>query len=100
MQKKNIATAAVFLGAVIFFTLPALSHDEGKAEQILKNGKILFASKTNHEHIFTVVYSNRVWACSVKTIGDWIGEGVGGVVCHSNGVDAEKFETLQHEQHD
>ena len=56
MQKKNIATAAVFLGAVIFFTLPALSHDEGKAEQILKNGKILFASK-NLEHDLTREYN-------------------------------------------
>ena len=78
----------------------ALAHEEGKAEQILRSGKILFASKTNNEHIFTVLYNERIWACNVKTVGNWVGEDVGGVVCYSNGVDAEKFETLDHPAHD
>ena len=90
----------VLMAAVAGGAASAEAHEDGKAEEIIKNGEILHASKTNNEHVFTVIYNERIWACTVKTIGNWVGEGVGGAVCYSNGVDAEEFETLDHEPHD
>tara|TARA_Y100001968_G_C19340614_1_gene709300 strand:- start:786 stop:1112 length:327 start_codon:yes stop_codon:yes gene_type:complete len=95
----GVFTLTLLIG-LILCNAPVYAHDEGNAEKILKQGKILFVSKTNHEHIFTIVFEERIWACSVKTIGNWIGEGVGGAVCTSNGKDAEKFESLEHIPHD
>ena len=100
MRRSNFSYIAALIFVSLVLSSPVLSHEEGNAEQILRKGDILFASKTNHEHIFTVVFSKRIWACSVKTIGNWVGEGVGGVVCHSNGIDAENFDILEHLEHD
>jgi len=99
LQKSILTISFLFVMVICFSSSLVAAHENGNAEKILLGGKIIFSSKTNHEHIFTVIYSERIWACSVKTIGNWIGEGVGGAICHSDGINAETYETLKHLPH-
>ena len=68
MRRSNFSFIAALIFVSLVLSSPVLSHEEGNAEQILRKGDILFASKTNHEHIFTVVFSKAIFSslgCSI-----------------------------------